>query len=40
SQNKSKKIYWTYTVNGKWANAANKVYLHNKDRVVWTRSKF
>ncbi|EFG56207.1 DUF4430 domain-containing protein [Lactobacillus amylolyticus] len=40
SQNKSKKLYWTYTVNGKWANAANKVYLHNKDRVVWTRSKF
>lgn len=40
SQNKGKRLYWTYTVNGKWASAANKVYLHNKDRVVWTRSKF
>lgn len=40
SQNKGKRLYWTYTVNGKWANAANKVYLHNKDRIVWTRSKF
>lgn len=40
SQNKSKKIYWTYRVNGKWAQAANKVKLHNHDHVVWTRGKF
>lgn len=35
SQNKSKNIYWMYKLNNKWANAANKVYLHNKDKVVW-----
>lgn len=40
SQNKSKKIFWTYTVNGKWAQAANRVKLHNHDHVVWTRSKY
>lgn len=40
SQNKRKGLYWTYTVNGKWASAANKVHLHNKNKVVWTRSKF
>lgn len=40
SQNKGKKLYWTYKVNGKWAQAANKVKLHNHDKVVWTRSKY
>lgn len=40
NQNKGKKIFWTYTINGKWAQAANKVKLHNHDHVVWTRSKY
>lgn len=39
-QNKGKKIFWVYTVNGKWAQAANRVKLHNHDHVVWTRKKF
>ena len=38
-QNTKKKTYWTYTVNKKWANAANKVKLHKNDKVVWTLGK-
>lgn len=37
AQNPSKKIYWTYKLNGKWADAANKVKLNKNDKVVWTR---
>lgn len=40
SQNPKKKIYWTYTVNGKWANkGANQYPVHNKDKVKFTLDK-
>lgn len=40
SQNPKKKIYWTYTVNGKWANkGANQYAVHNKDKVKFTLAK-
>lgn len=39
-QNKKRGLYWTYRVNGKYANkAANAWKLHNHDHVVWTRGK-
>lgn len=39
-QNKSKGIFWTYRVNGKYANKAASAWkLHNHDHVVWTRGK-
>ena len=39
-QNKSKHIYWTYTVNGKYANkGASQTKLHNHNRITWTRHK-
>lgn len=41
SQNPQKKIYWTYTVNGKMVNkSAYQQKLKNKDKVVFTRSKY
>lgn len=40
SQNPKKKIYWTYTVNGKWANkGASQLAVHNKDKVKFTLDK-
>lgn len=38
-QDDKKKIYWTYTVNKKMVDAANKVKLHKNDKVVWTLGK-
>lgn len=36
SQNKRKNIYWTYTINGKFASkGAYQQPLHRNDRVVW-----
>lgn len=41
SQNPQKKIYWTYTVNGKMVNkSAYQQKLKNTDKVVFTRSKY
>ncbi len=41
SQNLRKKIYWTYTVNGKMVNkTADQQKLKNKDKVVFTWSKY
>nr|WP_301183843.1 DUF4430 domain-containing protein [Limosilactobacillus reuteri] len=41
SQNLWKKIYWTYTVNGKMVNkTADQQKLKNKDKVVFTWSKY
>ncbi|RVU71528.1 MULTISPECIES: DUF4430 domain-containing protein [Lactobacillus] len=39
-QNPKKKIYWTYTINGKWANkgAADQT-VKNKDHVKFTLAK-
>lgn len=40
-QNSKKKIYWTFTVNGKQVNvSADKKKLHNKDKVVFKLSKY
>jgi len=40
-QNNKKKIYWTFTVNGKKVNvAANKKKLKNKDKVTFTLAKY
>ncbi|MFD1418685.1 DUF4430 domain-containing protein [Companilactobacillus keshanensis] len=40
-QNNKKKIYWTFTVNGKQVNvSADKKKLKNKDRVTFTLSKY
>ncbi|WP_195858287.1 DUF4430 domain-containing protein [Companilactobacillus futsaii] len=40
-QNNKKKIYWTFTVNGKQVNvSADKKKLHNKDKVVFKLSKY
>lgn len=40
AQNKSKGLYWTYKVNGKYANKAASAWkLHKHDHVVWTRGK-
>ena len=40
-QNNKKKIYWTFTVNGKQVNvSADKNKLHNKDKVVFKLSKY
>lgn len=39
-ENQSKKIYWTYKVNGKTSNKmANQQKVHNNDHVVFTLSK-
>ncbi|AUI70850.1 DUF4430 domain-containing protein [Companilactobacillus alimentarius] len=40
-QNNKKKVYWTFTVNGKQVNvSADKKKLHNKDKVVFRLSKY
>ena len=40
SQNPKKKIYWTYTINGKWAQkGANQQVVNNKDKVKFTLAK-
>lgn len=40
-QNNKKKIYWTFTVNGKQVNvSADKKKLKNKDKVVFTLAKY
>lgn len=40
-QNNKKKMYWTFTVNGKKVNvAANKKKLKNKDKVTFTLAKY
>ncbi|WP_442892141.1 DUF4430 domain-containing protein [Companilactobacillus sp. HBUAS59699] len=40
-QNDKKKMYWTFTVNGKKVNvAANKKKLKNKDKVTFTLAKY
>nr|WP_318530686.1 DUF4430 domain-containing protein [Companilactobacillus kedongensis] len=40
-QNNKKKIYWTFTVNGKQVNvSADKKKLKNKDKVTFTLSKY
>ena len=40
-QNNKKKIYWTFTVNGKQVNvSADKKKLNNKDKVVFKLSKY
>lgn len=40
SQNPKKKIYWTYTVNDKYANkGATQYIVHNKDKVKFTLDK-
>ena len=39
-QNSKKKIYWTYTINGKWATkGADKQAVANKDKVKFTLDK-
>ena len=39
-QNPKKKIYWTYTINGKWASkGADKQAVANKDKVKFTLDK-
>lgn len=39
-QNAKKKIYWTYTINGKWATkGANQQTVANKDKVKFTLDK-
>ena len=39
-QNPKKKIYWTYTINGKWATkGADKQAVANKDKVKFTLDK-
>ncbi|WP_125565430.1 DUF4430 domain-containing protein [Companilactobacillus insicii] len=41
AQNNKKKMYWTFTVNGKKVNvAANKKKLKNKDKVTFTLAKY
>jgi len=41
TQNNKKKIYWTFTVNGKQVNvSADKKKLKNKDKVTFTLSKY
>jgi len=40
-QNNKKKIYWTFTVNGKQVNvSADKKKLKNKDKVIFTLAKY
>lgn len=40
SQNPKKKIYWTYTINGKWAQkGANQQVVNNKDKIKFTLAK-
>lgn len=39
-QNPKKKIYWTYTINGKWANkGADQQAVANEDKVKFTLDK-
>lgn len=39
-QNSKKKIYWTYTINGKWATkGADKQAVANKDKIKFTLDK-
>lgn len=39
-QNPKKKIYWTYTINGKWATkGVNQQKVANKDKVKFTLDK-